>query len=64
MSYLSKSFTLYMIIPEMLMMMKVGSEKITKAINPPIQEYVAYIDKAITNCVEVGPGNDWQRVNS
>ena len=40
------------------MIMKVGSENMIKANNPPIQEYVAYIDKAMTSCVDVGPGND------
>lgn len=45
-------------------MIKVGSEKIIKANNPPNQENVEYIDKAIISWVDVGPGKDWQRVSS
>ena len=50
--------------PHKLITKKVGDENMRKAINPPIQENVEYIDREITSWVDVGPGKDWQRVNN
>lgn len=44
--------------------MKAGSENTRKAANPPQNEAVAYIEIAVNNWVDVGPGNDWQIVRS
>ena len=46
------------------MTIKVGSENMIKANNPPSHENVEYIDKAIISWVDVGPGKDWQRVSN
>lgn len=48
----------------MYMTMKVGSENIRKAVNPPQNDVVAYIAMHMSSWVEVGPGIDWQMVMS
>jgi hypothetical protein len=35
-----------------------GNENKRKARNPPQNEAVAYIEIAVSSCVEVGPGKD------
>lgn len=42
--------------------MNVGSEKTIKAVSPPRNDAVAYIDIHVSNCVDVGPGIDWHIV--
>lgn len=44
--------------------MNAGRENIKNAKNPPQNDAVAYIEIAVNNCVDVGPGNDWQIVRS
>ena len=46
------------------MAMKAGRENMKNAMNPPKNEAVAYIEIAVSSCVDVGPGKDWQMVSN